>query len=182
MIGSLLPLCWLGMMAVHEAGHAIGARYTGGEVTKIVVHPLTISRTDVSPNPHPLIVVWAGPILGCVLPLLAWIIWRTARIPASYLPRFFAGFCFVANGTYIGVGVFSRAGDAGEMLRYGSPIWSSCLFGAMASVVGLVLWHNLGGHFGFRDSDGRVHLVFRTFAFHHLRVVSGVQAPCDADT
>lgn len=156
LFGWLLPLCWLGMMAVHEAGHVIGATCTGGKVAKVVVHPLTISRTDVSPNPHPLIVVWAGPILGCGLPLLAWSIWRMACIPASYLPRFFAGFCLVTNGAYIGVGAFSRAGDAEEMLRYGSPIWSLCLFGATATVGGLGLWHNLGRHFGLGESNGRV--------------------------
>jgi hypothetical protein len=30
LIGSAVPLAWLAMMAVHEAGHVLGARLTGG--------------------------------------------------------------------------------------------------------------------------------------------------------
>src|SRR5208337_624939 len=64
LIGTFLPLCWMAMMAVHELGHVVAAVATGGKVEKVVLHPLMISRTDVSPNPSPLIVVWAGPIVG----------------------------------------------------------------------------------------------------------------------
>src|SRR4051794_27203810 len=72
LITSILLASWLGMQAVHELGHVVGAWLTGGRVARVVLHPLTISRTDFDKNPHPLIVVWAGPILGCVLPLAAW--------------------------------------------------------------------------------------------------------------
>jgi hypothetical protein len=65
LVGSFLPLCWLG----------------------------TISRTDLSFNPHPLLVVWAGPVLGVLLPM-------------------------------------AGVGDAGDMLRHGSPAWQ--------------LWHCFG--------------------------------------
>jgi len=60
------------MMAVHEFGHVIGALTSGGVVERVVLYPLTISRTDVSPNPNPSIVVWLGPILGCVIPVCVW--------------------------------------------------------------------------------------------------------------
>ena len=66
---SLLALSWMGMMATHELGHVLGALVSGGHLDRVVLHPLTISRTDVAPNPNPLIVVWLGPIVGCVLPL-----------------------------------------------------------------------------------------------------------------
>lgn len=56
LIATLLPLCWLSMMAVHEGGHFLCARLTNGQVTSVVLHPLAISRTDVMPNPRPLIV------------------------------------------------------------------------------------------------------------------------------
>ena len=69
LIGTFLPLCWLAMMDVHELGHVVGAVATGGRVEKVVLDPLTISRTDVLPNPNPLLVVWAGPIVGVLLPL-----------------------------------------------------------------------------------------------------------------
>ncbi len=48
---SILVLNWLARMAVHELGHVIGAIGSGGSVSRVVLHPLTISRTDVSPNP-----------------------------------------------------------------------------------------------------------------------------------
>ena len=57
-VASLLALSWFAMMAVHELGHVVGALVTGGVVERVVLHPLTISRTDVSPNPEPSIVVW----------------------------------------------------------------------------------------------------------------------------
>ena len=68
-IVSLLALSWFGMMAVHELGHVLGAVASGGSVTRVVLYPLAISRTDVSPNPYPGLVVWLGPLVGCLLPL-----------------------------------------------------------------------------------------------------------------
>jgi hypothetical protein len=128
LIASFVPLCWLGMMATHELGHVLAGWSTGGTVTKVVLHLLAISRTDVDPNPKPLIVVWAGPISGILLPLLMWCVFHFARLPGAYMPRFFAGFCLIANGAYIGVGSFDGIGDAGEMMRNGSPTWSLWLF------------------------------------------------------
>ena len=57
LIGTFLPLCWLAMMATHELGHVLGAYISGGRVSQVVLHPLTISRTDLAHNPHPLLVV-----------------------------------------------------------------------------------------------------------------------------
>jgi hypothetical protein len=69
LIASTLLGSWLGMQAVHELGHVAGAWLTGGRVEKVVLHPLTISRTDLAHNPAPLLVVWAGPTVGVLLPL-----------------------------------------------------------------------------------------------------------------
>src|SRR5262245_57017457 len=106
LIVATLLASWLGMQQVHELGHVIGAGLTGGRVARVVLHPLTISRTDLADNPHPLLVVWAGPVLGALLPLLLWA--AVARLPGAFLVRFFAGFCLVANGVYIGCGSFDR--------------------------------------------------------------------------
>ena len=144
------------MMGVHEVGHILAGIFTGGTVTKVVVHPLAISRTDIAPNPMPLIVVWAGPLIGVLLPLLIWSVFYIARIPGAYLPRFFAGFCLIANGAYIGIGSFDGIGDAAEMMRHGTPIWLLWLFGVLTFPVGLLLWHRLGTHFGLGESRGRV--------------------------
>ena len=115
---------WLGMQAVHEAGHVLGAWLTGGQVARVVLHPLTISRTDASHDRHPLLVVWGGPILGSVLPLIVLGITRLIRSGSFYLFQFFAGFCLVANGAYVGVGSFGGVGDAGDLMRYGAPGWT----------------------------------------------------------
>ena len=152
LIGTFLPLCWFSMQAVHEFGHVVVAVVTGGRVERVVLHPLTISRTDVSPNPHPLLVVWAGPILGVLLPLAL----MFARFKWAYLLQFFAGFCLIANGAYIGVGSFGRIGDAGDMLRHGSPMWLLWLFGAVTLPLGLYLWNGLGPHFGLGAAAGKV--------------------------
>src|SRR5947208_8539728 len=82
---------WLGMQAVHESGHVLGAWLTGGRVARVVLHPLTISRTDLARNPAPLAVVWAGPLVGVLLPLACWGVAAAVRLPGAFLLRFFAG-------------------------------------------------------------------------------------------
>jgi hypothetical protein len=158
---ALIYLSWLAMQATHESGHILAAWLTGGRVERVILQPLAISRTDVSPNPSPLVVAWAGPIVGAALPLLLAIIcrWRfrpprvsggaadAAQVPLRRVvdPRllvdFFAGFCLIANGAYIGVGSFDRIGDAGDLLRHGSPQWLLIAFGLVSSVTGLFVWH-----------------------------------------
>jgi hypothetical protein len=143
-----LLLAWLWMQIVHELGHGAGAWLTGGVIERVVLHPLAISRTDVAPNPQPLIVVWAGPIVGTVAPAASWLVAAAARWRRAWLVRFFAGFCLLANGLYIGIGSWQGIGDAGDMLRHGSPVWTLWLFGLATAPAGLALWNGLGPHFG----------------------------------
>lgn len=182
---SLLLLSWLGMQAMHELGHIAAAYATGGNVVRVVLHPTAISRTDVSPNPAPLIVAWAGPILGCLFPALITKIARlliTATLGSSAaaskrssdlppagptnqlrpispqyqkigaarlstidsLLQFFTGFCGIANGAYLGIGGLDRIGDAGVIMKAGSPPWTLVVFGLVASFSGIFIWHRLG--------------------------------------
>lgn len=143
-VAAWLGVCWLGMMTVHELGHILAAIVSGGTVTKVILSPLAISRTDVSPNPWPAVVVWLGPIFGAFFPLGLW-----SLIPRGWtwprgLMQFFAGFCLIANGAYLGLGSFERVGDCKEILRTGSPIWTMWLFGIFAIPSGFWLWHRLG--------------------------------------
>lgn len=147
---------WLGMQAVHESGHVVAAWLTGGQVTKVVLHPLTISRTDVAPNPNPLLVVWAGPVVGVIAPLIVWGSAAWFHMPGAFVLRFFAGFCFIANGAYIAGGSLDRVGDCGEMLRHGSHLWQLWLFGAVTVPAGLWLWHRQGPYFGLGAAKGQV--------------------------
>src|SRR5438093_41686 len=89
LIGSTVLGSWLGMQAVHESGHVLGAWLTGGRVERVVLHPLTISRTDLAENPHPLIVVWAGPVVGVLVPLVLWAVATAFQVPVAFLFRFF---------------------------------------------------------------------------------------------
>ena len=147
---------WLGMQAIHECGHGLGAWLTGGRVARMVLHPLTISRTDLADNPNPLAVVWAGPVFGVAAPLLLWAVAAAARLPGAFVLRFFAGFCLLANGLYIGVGSFDHVGDCSVMLRHGSPMWQLWLFGLLTAPAGLSLWHRQGRHFGLGSVNGEV--------------------------
>ena len=147
---------WLGMQAVHESGHVLGAWLTGGRVARVVLHPLTISRTDLAHNPRPLVVVWAGPVVGAAVPLLVWAVVAATRLPGAFVLRFFAGFCLLANGLYIGAGSFARVGDCGEMLLHGSEMWQLWLFGVVTAPFGLWLWHRQGPHFGLGSGRGQV--------------------------
>jgi hypothetical protein len=156
LIGSSLLASWLGMQAVHESGHVLGAWISGGRLSRVVLHPLTISRTDLSHNPSPLVVVWAGPTIGVIVPLLLWGGAAATRLPGAFVLRFFAGFCLLANGLYIGFGSFDGVGDCGEMLRHGSQLWQLWLFGAVTAPVGLWLWHRQGPDFGLGRAKNQV--------------------------
>jgi hypothetical protein len=130
------------MQAVHELGHVLTAWATGGKVARVILHPLAISRTDVSPNPAPLAVAWGGPLFGATMPLLLAITVhiRQANAVIRTYADFFAGFCLIANGAYLGVGSVDGIGDAGDLLRHGSPHWELVAFGVVSSVAGLLVW------------------------------------------
>ncbi len=141
---SLLVASWYLMQAVHELGHVLAALVTGGTVQQIVMNPLEFSRTDIDPNPSPGLVVWAGPIIGCLLPLVIWLCMTRSPTVVRKSLQFFAGFCLIANGGYIGMGAAAGIGDCGEMLRTGTPSWAMHGFGLVAVAAGLYLWHRLG--------------------------------------
>ena len=153
-------LAWLLLQVVHELGHVLGACLIGGTVQRVVLDPLTISRTDVEPNPQPLVVAWAGPVFGSLAPLAIWGLMSAMRIRVAWLARFFAGCCLLANGLYLSVGSFGAIGDAGDIVRHGSPIWMLWLFGLATAPAGLWLWNGLGPKFGLgpkaEDVSGRL--------------------------
>jgi hypothetical protein len=157
LIVTFIGFSWLAMQVMHEAGHVLVALVTGGEVSRVALHPLIISRTDLAEDPHPLAVVWGGAGLGTALPLLAYLVASACRAPGVYLFRFFAGFCLVANGVYIGVGWWIADGaDPWVMRENGSPTWVLVAFGLVAAPLGLYLWHRQGPHFGLGAAKGNV--------------------------
>jgi hypothetical protein len=157
LIGTFIPLCWLAMQVVHELGHVLLGWATKGEVTKVALHPLIVSRTDLAENPHPLAVVWGGPTFGFAASLGGVRTGFTQPNPRVYLFRFFAGFCLVANGVYIGTGwLFANGADPGVMIEHGSPKWLLVVFGLLTFPTGLYLWHRQGHHFGLAEANGKV--------------------------
>ena len=152
LIASILWLSWLSMMIVHEGGHALGAVCTGGKVRRVVWHPAVISRTDVQPNPHPLVEVWAGPLFGSIAPLMVALVSTALRLRTEYLVWTFAGFCLLANGAYIGIGAIDPVGDARELLAQGMLRWCLAAFGVVAATAGLWIWHGVSPRFGFGAS------------------------------
>lgn len=148
LIVSTLAVSWLGMQIVHEFGHVAAAWLTGGTVTHVELKPWSISRTDVAPNPRPLVVAWCGALVGVALPLLAWLFARARHAPSTYLWRFFAGFCLTANGVYLGAGALARIGDPADILRLHAAIWPLFTFSLLTIPAGIALWHGLGASFG----------------------------------
>jgi hypothetical protein len=145
---SLPILCWLMMQAVHEVGHVVGALVSGGTVVDVDLHPLRVSHTFVHPNPMPVVVVWSGPIFGALLPIWLWLLVRISWQSKAYLFRFFAGFCLVANGMYLGSVGIEGVGDARDLIQLGVPLWTLFVFAAFTVPAGFILWNGQGENFG----------------------------------
>jgi hypothetical protein len=143
---------WLAMMAVHELGHVVGAITTGGRVLQVSIPLAGFSETIVHPNPWPRVEVWCGPTLGVVIPVGLWLALRRTR--AGAICHAFAGWCLIANGAYLGVGWIYRAGDAGELVQLGTPVFALVNFGTVSTAAGLFLWHLLGRTPGPASRDG----------------------------
>lgn len=148
MIGLTLASCWYGMMLVHELGHVLHGVLGGAEVRRLVWRPDAFSRTDFGRNPSPEFVVWGGFVWGMLIPLALLGVARLVRMPHLFLLRFFAGFCLVVNGAYLGAGAVVPAGDTEELLRLGTPAWVLAVVGIPVAAAGLLMWNGLGRCFG----------------------------------
>ncbi len=145
---SIIPFCWLAMMVVHELGHVVTAWVLGVPIEALLLHPLALSRTDLGAHPGRLAAIWGGPLLGVALPVFWWLTSRFAKSPEWFVARFFAGFCLIANGAYLGVGWIDSIGDAGDLIRMGSPVWTLIVFGVVTVPTGFALWNGLAREFG----------------------------------
>ncbi|MEE8451215.1 MAG: hypothetical protein V3R99_04840 [Thermoguttaceae bacterium] len=157
LIAAATGFSWLMMMAVHEFGHVLHAWLSGGRVVRVVLDPLSFSRTDVLPNPHPLWVAIGGAVWGCLIPLGLLALVRITARRYTYLAAYFAGFCLIANGVYLAAGsFFPGADDAGVAMHHGAARWHLLALGVPATGAGLYLLNGLGPHFGLGTANGEV--------------------------
>ena len=127
------------MTLAHELGHVVTGVFGGGELVQLELRPWHLPHSHRISDPHPLITLWGGPILGCLAPLsFASLI----RWPATW---YVAWFCVVANASYLLLGCFSGATelDSNQMIAAGNAPLTIILTSAIALAC---------GYAGFRKS------------------------------
>lgn len=115
----LLVVSWGVMLGVHEAGHLLGGWVSGARLVEVWWGPWPPPYSLFQPDPHPLVTLWGGPLLGAGLPLLVACLWRRQEA------WFVAWFCLLANGLYLAVGACVPGDelDTAKLLKAGaSPI------------------------------------------------------------
>ena len=152
LIVSWLLFCWYAMQLLHEVGHVMAAWGLGIEIVQFHFGLLTISHTMLnesgqSPNII-LAATWAGPLAGMILPLVIWGMATAVRFRETFLLRFLAGFCLVANGCYLLCGPADGYADTGVLLAHGAMRWQLVVAGLIGIISGFLLWNGQGGHFG----------------------------------
>lgn len=115
----LLAASWTTMAITHESGHILGGWFCGGTLQAADLWPWSLPHSLFAPDPHPLVTLWCGPLLGVLVPMGL----------ASAIRRewgwFIAHFCVLANGVYLAAAWLSgdRYLDTPRLLEHGaSPI------------------------------------------------------------
>ena len=141
-VSTLLLWCgwaWVVMTTTHELGHVIGGLISGASLVALELRPWHLPYSILAPDPHPLISLWAGPALGCAVPI------AVACICNRPVLWFVAWFCLLANSIYLLLGYLSADAqlDTTRLLRAGTPPAVIFLTGGVLLVV---------GYLGFRRS------------------------------
>lgn len=113
---ALLVASWCVMTVSHELGHIICGCACGGTLTDADLLPWHLPYSFFEPDPHPLVTLWGGPILGVMIPVTIAFLIRTKWI------CFIAYFCVLANGSYLATAWVSgdRFLDTPKMLEHGA--------------------------------------------------------------
>lgn len=107
------------MITAHELGHIAGGWIGGATLRQFDLAPWRLPYSLHQPDPHPLLTLWAGPILGVALPV------ALAAVIRLRWAWFVAYFCILANGVYLAVAWMAgdRFLDTPRLLAAGaSPI------------------------------------------------------------
>src|SRR6056297_2872847 len=65
---------WTVMTITHELGHVAGGWLSGAHLTQLELSPWGLPFSIYHPDPYPLATLWAGPGLGCAIPLVGWLL------------------------------------------------------------------------------------------------------------
>lgn len=115
-LAGLLILSWCVMTITHEAGHILGGWCSGAVLRDADLRPWRLPYSLFEPNPHPLVTLWGGPLIGVIVPALAAVLVRRNWM------WFIAFFCVLANGAYLAAGWASRDPflDTQQLLEHGA--------------------------------------------------------------
>ncbi len=103
------------MTLAHECGHIVGGMISGASLTDFDLAPWRMPYSLHAPDPYPLVTLWAGPLFGVTLPLIA------AAIIRQRWAWFIADFCcLIANGGYLALAVDLRGSSARHAAFAGS--------------------------------------------------------------
>lgn len=129
---ALLLAAWCVMAVTHEMGHVIGGWLSGGRLQGADLRPWQLPYSLFEPDPHPLITLWSGPLLGVFLPLAVALLVRRRWM------WFIADFCLLANGAYLVTAWFSgdRLLDTPRLLQAGASPVSIALYCAVTIGIG----------------------------------------------
>lgn len=129
---ALLVVAWCVMTFTHEAGHLVGGWMGGGTLQDADLWPWHLPYSLFEPDPRPLITLWAGPILGVLVPL------AVAMIVRKEAAWFIASFCLLANGAYLAASWLSgdRFLDAPRLLAAGASTVSLAIYCALTIALG----------------------------------------------
>lgn len=128
----LLLISWLVMTQLHEWGHIAAGLCSGGTLVDFDVWPWHLPYSFFEPDPYPLITLWAGPLLGIAIPMLAAAIIRS---PSAW---FVSHFCWIANGSYLALAWISgdRYLDTPKLLEHGASKWTIAFYCLITISVG----------------------------------------------
>lgn len=129
-LAGLLVAGWCVMTTTHEAGHIVAGLAGGATLVAYDLRPWSLPFSLFTPDPHPLMTMWAGPMTGVLAPTgIAALI----RRPWTW---FIAGFCAVANGAYLATGWLTADSwlDTTKLLEHGA--WPASIVAYCALTIG----------------------------------------------